>query len=92
MSEVKKKTKRSVVGSVLKSQKNPKEYYIKFRDDIVFKKGETIRLESKKQQLESLEGAVAAGKLSEEIAETIRERIEKIPDFVQFELVKLSQS
>ena len=86
-----KKTKRRVVGSVLKSQKNPKEFYIKFRDDLVVKKGDVLRLESKKQQIESLEAAVAANKLSGELSAQIRARIDRIPEFVAFELIKLTR-
>ena len=51
--------------------------------------GKTFRLESAKYQLESLERAVSAGKLSEDVADKVRERIEKIPPYVLFELVEL---
>lgn len=88
----KKKYKRRVVGSVLKDKNDPKVSYIKMREDVVLKGGEIIRLESKKQQLASLEAAMAAGKITEEMGNTIKERIEKIPDWVLFELVKLTQS
>jgi len=81
------KSKRSVVGSVCKSKDAGKPDYIKIRDDMSLKKGQILRLESKKYQLESLQGAVSAGKLSSELGEKIRERIEKIPDWVRFEIV-----
>jgi|DEB19_MinimDraft_3_1074340.scaffolds.fasta_scaffold66083_1 hypothetical protein len=81
------KSKRSVVGSVCKSKDAGKPDYIKIRDDMSLKKGQILRLESKKYQLESLQGAVTAGKLSSELGEKIRERIEKIPDWVRFEIV-----
>lgn len=81
------KSKRSVVGSVCKSKDAGKPDYIKVRDDMTLRKGQILRLESKKYQLESLQGAVAAGKLSNELGEKIRERIEKIPDWVRFEIV-----
>jgi hypothetical protein len=81
------KAKRSVVGSVCKSKDSGKPDYIKIRDDMSLKKGQILRLESKKYQLESLQGAVSAGKLSSELGEKIRERIEKIPDWVRFEIV-----
>jgi len=87
MSE-KKKTKRRVIGSVLASKDNPKETYIKIREDITLSKGVTLRLESKRSQLESVEAAMAAGKLSEEMGEKIKERISKIPDWVKFEIVQ----
>ena len=57
--------------------------------DVSLKQGDIIRVENKKFQLASLEGAVQAGKLSEEQAEKARERINKIPDFVLAELIVL---
>jgi len=80
------KKKRNVVGSVLKSKEAGQPDYIKMRD------GKIYRLESKKSQLESLEGAVKAGKLSGDVAESIKERINKTPDFVRFEIVELVDS
>lgn len=79
----KKKLKRQVVGSVCKSKDGGPDY-IKMRDS-----GKVYRLESAKQQLDNLEKAVSEGKLSEDIAGKVRERIEKIPSWVRFELVEL---
>ncbi len=82
--------KRRVVGSICKptdeaKKKNPNAVdYIKMRDG-----GKIYRLESPAYQLKSLEDAVAAGKLSEDVANSVRERIEKIPSWVRFELVEL---
>lgn len=75
--------KRQVVGSVYKSKDPTKQDYIKMRD------GKTYMLESAASQLKSLESAVAAGKLPEDIAEKVRERISKLPAFVRFEIVEL---
>lgn len=86
------KSKRSVVGSVCKSKDSGKPDYIKVRDDLSLRKGQILRLESKKYQLESLQGAVSAGKLSSELGEKIRERIEKIPDWVRFEIVAVESA
>lgn len=88
----KKKSKRRVIGSVLSSKDDPKQRYIKIREDVVLKAGQTLRLESAKQQLESLEAAVSAGKLSEEMAEKVRDRINKIPNWVVAEIVQLSST
>ena len=85
------KLKRNVVGSVYKPKPDPATGkpkpnsvdYIKMRD------GKTYRLESAAYQLKSLEDAVKAGKLSEDVAEQVRERINKTPDFVRFEIVEL---
>jgi len=86
------KAKRSVVGSVCKSKDSGKPDYIKVRDDLTLRKGQILRLESKKYQLESLQGAVSAGKLSSELGDKIRERIEKIPDWVRFEIVAVESA
>jgi len=80
--------KRNVVGSICKPKPNEDGSpagpdYIKMRD------GKIYRLESAAYQLQNLEKAVAAGKLSGEQAEGIRERIGKIPAFVRFEIVEL---
>ena len=77
------KKKRMQVGSVMKSKNAGEPDYIKMRD------GKTYRLESKKSQLESLQKAVADGKLSPDVAEKVEERINKIPDFVRFEIIEL---
>lgn len=86
----KKKLKRRVIGSVVKA-KEGNGSYIKIREDVVLKKGQSLRLESAKAQLTSLETAVSAGKLSEEMAEKVRERISKIPSYVMFEIIQLSE-
>jgi len=83
------KLKREVVGSFLKSKDDNKPPYLKFRSAVTLKEGDMIRVENKKFQLQSLQGAVTAGKISGEIAEKAKERIEKIPDFVIAELVVL---
>jgi len=83
------KSKRVVVGSVCKSKDSGKPDYIKVRDDVVLKKGQVLRLESKKYQLDSLQGAVSSGKVSGDLSEKIKERIEKIPDWVRFEIIAL---
>jgi len=77
------KKKRQVVGSVCKAKDGGPDY-IKMRES-----GKTYRLESAKQQLESLEKAVTDGKLSAEIGDKVRERIEKIPLWVRFEIIEL---
>ena len=84
MAEPRKKLKRQVVGSVYKAKDPGQVDYIKMRNTDTY-----YRLESPKFQLDQLEKAVAAGKLSEDIAQSVRERIAKIPDFVRFELVEL---
>lgn len=100
--EARKRSKRTVVGSIVK----PKEGttggdYLKLRGDVKdvliealkhadSKKGISLRLESAKQQSESLASALANGKLSEEIADKVSKRIEAIPNYVRFEVVLVS--
>lgn len=81
-------TKRKVVGSVVKG-KEGKPPYIKIREAISLNAGDFLRLESKKTQLDALEAAAASGKLTGDIVESIRERINKMPDFVLFDVVQL---
>lgn len=83
------KLKREVIGSFLKAKDETKPPYIKIKNDVVFKANDIVRVENKKFQLQSLETAVAAGKLNGEIADKARDRINKIPEFVIAELVVL---
>lgn len=81
------KFRRTEIGSVVKSQDPTRSNYIKLNlrntgGSITLTDGQTLSVESKAFQLKSLEGAVAAGKVSEENAAKARERIEKIPEFV----------
>lgn len=82
--------RRLTVGSIIKGQIKDgvkQQDYIKMSYDINLKKGEYLQLKSKEQQLQDLDEGVNAGRLSEESADKIRERVQKIPDFVRFELV-----
>lgn len=51
--------------------------------------GQYLNLESKADQLRNLEKGIASGKLTGDIVEKIRDRLNKIPDFVRFEVIKL---
>lgn len=75
--------KRREVGSVVKGR-DGKPDYIKISQDVTLKKGQYLNLESKAKQLENLQNAVASGKLSADLGEQIKERIEKMPEFVRF--------
>lgn len=79
--------KYRTIGSVCK-RKDGNGTHIKISEDVTLKKGEYINLESKVKQLEKLDKAQGEGKISEENAEKARERINKIPDFVMFELIR----
>jgi hypothetical protein len=90
------KYKRMTIGSVVKSKEKGEADYIQIRKDLkqnlVLKPGQTLKLESAASQLKSLKEAVSAGKLSEDLGETIEERISKIPEWVRFEIVLVEKS
>lgn len=77
---------RREIGNVCKNKDPSKANYIQIRKDlkepIVLQAGDFLGVESKAFQLKSLEGAIAAGKISGEAAEKARERINKIADWV----------
>ena len=86
------KWKRTKVGSVCIDKDDKSKSYIKFSKDFSFKDGDCLSLESKKEQLESLNKAIADGKLhDEQMISEIRERIEKIPEFVRFEMIDVKR-
>lgn len=83
--------KRTMVGEVKASPEDAKSFYIKFVTDAVFKAGDTVSLQSKQQQLDSATEAFNEGKLSEELLGKITERVNNIPEFVKFQVIKLSK-
>jgi hypothetical protein len=91
------KSKRTTVGTVVKSKDPTKSNYLKFYlkntgGSLTVTDGQILSVESKKYQLDSLNSAVSSGKLSEELAAKIRERIEKIPDYVLGEIVLVEKN
>jgi len=83
------KLKRTVIGSFVKSKDPTKPPYIKVKAGITLKEGEYLRVENTKFQLDSLAAGLAAGRLSEETAASIKERLDKTPDFVIAEVLVL---
>lgn len=83
------KLTREVVGSVCKPKDTTKAQYIKFKKAVTFKEGDFISVETKKYQLASLDAAVEAGRLSNEIADKMRTNIKKMPEWVIGDLVRL---
>lgn len=84
------KLKREVIGSFLKARDPEKQPpYIKIKNDVVFKANDIVRVENKAFQLQSIASAVENGKLSPEIAEKAKERINNMKEFVIAELVVL---
>ena len=82
--------KRLKVGSVLKSKEAGQMDYIKIDADVILKKGDTLRLESKKSKIEGIKKAMESGKLTGEVAEKLLEQAENMKEFVRFEIIKLN--
>lgn len=83
--------KRLNVGSICK-RKDGNGKHIKISNDVTLKKGDYLNVESKAEQLASLNEAAANGKISEANAEKARERLEKMPDWVVAEVYQLSKT
>lgn len=88
------KKRKVIIGSVIKGRQDEatgklKADYIKVNGEHTLRDGQYLNLENKEYQLKSLEDAVSAGKLSEEVATKIRANIERIPDFVRFQITTL---
>lgn len=76
------------VGSVLKSKVEGDTDYIKFSEDVTFRKGDTLSLESSASIVKRANKQLEDGIISSEEAEKRAARAEKIPTFVRFNLVK----
>jgi hypothetical protein len=100
-----KKFKRINVGSVVKSNDPDKPNYMKFQlkhyktgeslvpgGVLTLKDGDTLSVESKSFQIKSAEKAAAAGKITEEVVEKIRARLENQPEFVLGEIILLTRT
>ena len=89
------KWNRTQIGKIVKKsedkQRYPdvKEFSLKIEQDITLKAGTYLNLENKAYKLKSLE--TARDKMSEENYEKALERINKMPDFVFFEVLKLEK-
>jgi hypothetical protein len=91
MDAPRKKLNRKSIGSLYRAKDPTKPNYIKMRSTVTLKEGQVIRAESRKFQEQSMETAIAAGKMGGETAEKVRERLSKIPDYVLAELVILEE-
>lgn len=83
--------KRNVIGAVYKSKDPNKSDYIKINKTVELSEGSYLSLLSKQDELTNLDKAVASGKLSEDMASEIREKVENIPDFVRFNIVQFTE-
>lgn len=80
--------KKVNVGSIVKGKDGSSDY-LKVRVDgkggsVTLTDGMTLSLQSPKEELAQAKKAFEAGKLTEEVYNSIKERIEKIPDYVRF--------
>lgn len=82
---------RTVIGSIIKSKSKEKPDYIKFKTDVSFKAGDCISVETKSYKLVSLENAYKKGYLNQEMLERLKEKVEKMPEFVRADLVKVTK-
>lgn len=69
------------IGSVLKAKDDPNQTYIKIREDVHLKEGQTVMVQTPAERIDRLK---EKGYLSEEKAE---ERKQNVPHYVKFELV-----
>lgn len=77
-----------VFGEVLKDKEDETKSYIKVKRPM--EEGVSYSLETLDDQLTSVDGAVAAGKLPEDVGNEIKEKITKqMPPFVRFQITKL---
>jgi hypothetical protein len=58
-------------------------------NESVIAPGSYLNLETVKQQIDSVRGAISAGKLSEEIGGEMLEKLEKKPDFIRIDIFGL---
>jgi hypothetical protein len=97
------KFKRVTVGSICKAKEANRPDYLKVRGDTVEQfakallaadrtKGMSLKLESKSFQLQNLADAVSQNKLSADMATKVEERINKIPNYVRFEVILLEEN
>lgn len=78
------------VGSVVKG-KDGKPDYIKINVDVALKKGEFVNLESAAGMKKRADELEADGKMTPEAASKMRERADKIPSFVRFNLTVMRE-
>lgn len=92
------KTKRVRLGSVVRGQDGKPDYiklFIKDKDgkpsSYVLKDGQFLNLDSKAKQLEDLKFLVENSKVDADTAKYLKDRIEKIPEYVRFEIVAVEE-
>lgn len=86
--------KRRTIGAIFKSKDPKNPDYIKIDPKLeggalTLKAGSFVRVETQAYQMESLDQAEADGKLSGDVLEKLRARVEKMPEFIRAELVIL---
>ena len=74
--------KKVTIGDIVKSKDGKSKYIKVFADSVTLTKGMYINVESKAEQLASLQKALDEGKIGQDTFDKQAERLEKIPDFV----------
>lgn len=92
------KTKRVRLGSVIKGKDGKPDcikVFIKDKDgkpgSYVLHDGQYLNLESKQKQEEDLKFLIENKKVNDDTAKYLKEKIEKIPEFVRFEIVAVEK-
>ena len=75
----KKQYKYQNVGSVIVDNNDSKKSYIQFSRDMVIKEGDTISLKNEQNSLDSIQFLKENNKISEEVANSMIERVKKVP-------------
>lgn len=90
------KYSRKNVGSIYKSKLQDQSDYLVFRipegEELTFRNGDKLQVETKDFRLKNIEQGVANGRLSEDVALALKEKAEKTPEFVRAELVLLTKN
>lgn len=79
------KKRRIYFGKILKGA-DGKPDFMAIDKDITFKEGDFVNLESKKQRIDDINQSVEAGRLTEDVANDLLQKVNKISDRVRFSL------
>jgi hypothetical protein len=89
------KWKREQVGAVFKGLKNDDGVTgpdtLIFQEDVTFKKGDKLHLETKAYKEQNVTAMVQKGKMSEEVAEKAKYVISRMSEKVRADVVRLTK-
>lgn len=81
---------KKTIGSIYKG-KEGKGDYVKITEDVILKAGTFLNLENKTQKLASVQWLLDNGKIDAAAFEKRTNAINKMPDFVRFDVVLNSE-